>query len=657
MTERVHFFCPAARIALGLTFGATTLVPEARADADNYALGHILLGIEDADPDKEVIEADEVEARQPATLNELFATTPEISVSGGNRTAAQKVYVRGLEETNLNVTVDGAVQTGGQYRHSGNMGIDPFLLKRVEVEGGTASALSGPGALGGAIRYETKDAADLLLPGQTQGVMLRFGGQSNGNRLSTGLAVYGAPDERFSYLFYGSKQWADNYTDGRGEKVSYSGNDPLDGLVKLRFAPAEGHRIEFVNSYREDNGWRDRRMNFGLADDSETPEDQEATRRSTTLRYNYDPSDNALIDLTATIYDTENRILRKPEAGRRRGEGETRGADIRNRSALGDLTLTYGADYLRIHTRGKAEGDGWYSETGYNQGLYLQGDYEIDPHWHATAGLRYDKSWLTDLAGNDYRGDRLSPNAGLRYMPVEGLTIFASWAEAYRGIRPIPGMKLNLGAIDPDTDTGLDGEVARTTEIGVSYAGGVWRSGLSAYSTRISDYVLYGGQRGTPYKRSNGGDIELTGFTVRLGRDWGNLSGDISYNHSDTDFAGDPASPSSWGNGVAPQGDKIVLSLGYRMPRHDLRIGWTSTVVLAEDDLPESYTLSDKLPAYDVHDLSVVWRPRPNAEYSLALTNIFDEAYIDHATPPAGNAETLLYEEGRSIRLAATLRF
>ncbi len=148
----------------------------------------------------ETITAEEIETRQPATLNELFAQSPEVVVSGANRMAAQKIYVRGIEETMLNVTVDGAKLGGNMYAHSGNFGIDPDLLKRVEVEAGAGSALAGPGALGGAIRYETKDPEDLLLPGRDQGYMLKLSAQTNGRRVTPGLAFYGTPDERFGYL-------------------------------------------------------------------------------------------------------------------------------------------------------------------------------------------------------------------------------------------------------------------------------------------------------------------------------------------------------------------------------------------------------------------------------------------------------------------------
>ena len=80
------------------------------------------------------------------------AASGDVVVSGANRTAAQKIYVRGIEETSLNVSIDGARQGGNLYSHSGdNSNIDPFLLKQVTVEPGTGSALTGPGALGGAI--------------------------------------------------------------------------------------------------------------------------------------------------------------------------------------------------------------------------------------------------------------------------------------------------------------------------------------------------------------------------------------------------------------------------------------------------------------------------------------------------------------------------
>ncbi len=62
---------------------------------------------------------------------------------GGGSVMGQKIYVRGVEDRLLRVTVDGAAQNGNIYHHQGNTVIDPGMLKSVEVTKGSANASAG----------------------------------------------------------------------------------------------------------------------------------------------------------------------------------------------------------------------------------------------------------------------------------------------------------------------------------------------------------------------------------------------------------------------------------------------------------------------------------------------------------------------------------
>lgn len=607
----------------------------------------------------EVVDEKAIDEKQPTTLNELFADSPEVTVSGANRTAAQRVYVRGLEETSLNVTIDGAKQGGSLYSHTGRPGIDPEFLKRVEVEPGTGSALSGPGALGGTIRYETKDAEDLLLPGQQNGAMIKFSAQTNGKRLSPAAAAYGTPNENISYVLYGSKAWADDYRDGAGHAVSDTDSEPLNGLLKFRIRPADDHEIRFSTDYVQDNGLRAYRSNFGVppTHPDSVSEEQEMSRRATSLKYTFDPADNPWVDFSATVYDTR-MTLERLIADPMRADWQTRGLDLRNRSEIGNLTLTYGYDYTWERSTGKTGSGRHGEEIGQTHGLYLQGEYAFTEQISASAGLRYDRGLLTDLAGNRYDSDHLSPNIGIRYEPLDGLAVFASWGEAFRGPRPIEGMTLiHALGISPATDTSLTGETARTAQLGFDYDANGWRAGLTGYITKVEDNILFWQGRSLPFARRNAGDIDMAGFTAHIGMDWENFSADVSYSHAKVDYNGISVGPGDWLSGVAPQGDKVVLNLGYDLADYNLQLAWTSTFVLAEKDLPAGTGL-DRLPAYDVHDISLVWRPTEAHQLSLTITNIFDENYLDHTTPYlVSGGTTTLYEMGRSFRLAGSIKF
>ncbi len=116
------------------------------------------------------ITAQDIEQFQANDLADVFRESPSVSV-GGSVGVAQKIYVRGLEDAYLNVTVDGAQQTSTLFHHIGRVTLDPDLLKQIDVQAGAGEATSGPGAIGGSIRFKTKDAQDLLADGE------QFGGK------------------------------------------------------------------------------------------------------------------------------------------------------------------------------------------------------------------------------------------------------------------------------------------------------------------------------------------------------------------------------------------------------------------------------------------------------------------------------------------------
>jgi hemoglobin/transferrin/lactoferrin receptor protein len=63
----------------------------------------------------------------PSDFSELFAAEPTLSV-GGSIPMAQKLFVNGIEENNLAISIDGAYQKNRIFHHNTTTLIDPFLL-------------------------------------------------------------------------------------------------------------------------------------------------------------------------------------------------------------------------------------------------------------------------------------------------------------------------------------------------------------------------------------------------------------------------------------------------------------------------------------------------------------------------------------------------
>lgn len=605
-----------------------------------------------------VITDKDLERTQASTLGDIFRGNPTVSVSGGGQTGAQKFYVRGLEDTNLNVTIDGARQGGGFFRHQGNLSIGADMLKRVEVEAGSGNALAGPGALGGAVRFTTKDAEDLLLPGQTMGAMVKAGFYSNDLTRLVGTAVYGRPIDEVSFLVYGLKSWSGDYDAGGGDTVSNTAGEPFSGLIKLAVRPTDDQELKYTFDFRQDDAFRPTRPNF-VMDPPDVNRDQQFGRRTHALNYTLNPADVPWLDLRASAYNNVGDLTMEEETGGgvyREAEWTGRGLDVRNRFDLDPAAITVGIDYSWDQSEGNNADGNHVSEIGRTLGLYVQGDLNLTDAWSVSGGLRYDRTTLLDVSNNWHDNSHVSPNVSTRYQVTPAVGVFASWSEAFRGPRPLHGFTLLSGqAENPDTD--VDGEVSQTIEGGVDLKWHGWTGSVVGFHTHIEDTIIYGGKRGKPFDRENGDDLTLTGVNASLGYGRETWNVKVSYAHIDMDFGDEPLSASDFTYG-APYGDRFIVDLRYRIPEWDLDLGWTSTVAMKLDDVPSG---SPSVPGYAVHDATITWAPSERYQVSLAALNLLDRQYLDQTSPyrytSNGGGNSDLYERGRDIRLTATVRF
>lgn len=164
---------------------------------------------------------DEIEARNAATIADVFTRESAVTASDG-APIAQKVFVNGIEESLLSVTIDGARQNKSAFHHTGNVLLDPALFKSVEVSAGLAPADNGPNALAGSIAYTTKDAGDLLEDGDTFGGIYSLSAGTNGQGFCNTLTVFGQ-EGAFEYLLSGTRASGNDYEDGAGVEAPGTG--------------------------------------------------------------------------------------------------------------------------------------------------------------------------------------------------------------------------------------------------------------------------------------------------------------------------------------------------------------------------------------------------------------------------------------------------
>ncbi|MEZ9060216.1 TonB-dependent receptor domain-containing protein [Vibrio pelagius] len=566
------------------------------------------------------ITADDLDKRQAQDLNDIFRGDAEVSV-GGSSGISQKIYVRGLEDTMLNISVDGAEQSGSLFHHQGRLSIEPELLKQVDVSAGAGRATNGPGALGGAIQFKTKDAHDLLHPNDSFGAQVKGGYYTNNDGYKVSTSLYGEVTEGLGLLASFGYVDGQNIKDGNGDSQPYTALEQTVALLKLSGQITESQYFSLSYDFRQDDGRRLNRPHFQPSFKND-PLDQEADRHTITASHKYMGSDR--LNVESTLYNTSNRIAHKnhPRWGTSDGSIETYGAKISNTSNWTKNTVIYGVDY-RNDTADFDTGSGAQNskEKGEVYGLFVQDDWRITQDLTFTAGARYDWYELEDNKDQKFDSSGFSPNAGLDYKITPSINVFASYAEAFRGQQIKELFVIDYKENDPNRKP----EKAQNTEFGMAYQAQDLAIGATFFYSEIEDVV---GDNGTI---TNVGDLKNKGINAYISYQFDQLRTRLSYSQSRPELNGEPLSDDSMNIGTSV-GDTWVLDLGYTVT-DNVELGWNARFVERLTDVADPSAHPEK-PGYGVHDLYAQWIPMSNDKltFTLSVKNVFDKFYFDHAS-------------------------
>lgn len=169
--------------------------------------------------------------RQPNSVFEVLDEVPGVAVQGGPRSSGMGFNIRGYTDgEDVRIELDGVGKGFEKYRFGGTF-IEPELLKSIEVRRG-AQIESPAGALGGTVSARTRDAADLLRPGQRWGARMRIGHASNNDETQAFVAAYGRPSERTDFVAARSRRESNDIRRPDGERLALSDTDAGSSLVK-----------------------------------------------------------------------------------------------------------------------------------------------------------------------------------------------------------------------------------------------------------------------------------------------------------------------------------------------------------------------------------------------------------------------------------------
>ncbi len=637
-----------------------------------------------------VLDEAEIERRQAATYEELIGDLPGVSIDGGPRGVSQEPNIRGFQDEQVVIRLDGARQTFN-LAHRGRFFTDPAILKSVEVLRGGASTLFGSGALGGVIFLDTKDAEDILFPGETRAAEVGFGYNTQGDEVR-GSATFAAREGDWDVVgFVTGRPRHSDLKDGAGNRIIDSDIDSMSGLAKLGWAPAPGHRIEAaIQLYRDDGKTP---PNTNVQGTPTTTVDRTLTNSSFRLGHEWNPDDSDLIDLSTLIYYNINDADEDRLFDGRLDETRftTIGIDVTNVSRFDaglPVALSYGFEAYQDRQSATRNGVARASTPDADQtflAAFAQADIQMAPTLTLTPGIRFDyvrtnPDGAAFLASSDVE---LSPKIALSWRPTDEVQLFASASRSFRspsltelfptGVHfASPGFPLGPGTaftginqfvpnpnLVPERATQFE-IGGRYEAFGVAAPNDVLRFSVNAYYARVDNFIE---QAVTFIDFGSGvfnpatGNFEVGGTTTTRNVDaelYG-VEAEVAYD----------AGPWFVGLGVTvPRGDdraggelaslpqdRLVVTGGFR-PTDDVEIGGRATLLrkLGAGDLPAGVAPVDGAAVFDIF---ASWAPSEGplagAVFAAVVDNLTDREFRIH---PSG-----LNSPGITGKLTATFRF
>ncbi|MBN2705158.1 MAG: TonB-dependent receptor plug domain-containing protein [Deltaproteobacteria bacterium] len=595
-------------------------------------------------------------------MKDVFKMESSIEIGGGSR-GAQRIYVRGIEATNLNVTIDGAAQGMNHFQHRGNIGgINPDLLKQVEVQT-MPSADQGPGALGGSIRFETVDAQDLLEDNKIVGATLRSGWSSVDRGKVGGVSTY-AQTGALGLLLNYTQSTFDPYQDGDGRRIVGSEGEDTDLFFKLSLLEMEGHSLRFSAEKQKDQGLYTGDWTYGDGT-SRTPTNQISERETFVFDHRFRSTTGKLIDWKLNAYLNESTLERS--GGETLSDGS--GLDLRNtaRFSFGptEHALTLGLDWREEN--GESRNAGVKDPTNVevkNVGFYLQNRMTLS-RFLFSFGLRLD-DYDTTFSNVNVGGDKLSPNVGLDVDLGLGFSGYVSYGEAVRGtgIIPIGWLVDTVAAATINQQPGKDSygkrlkaESSETYECGLRfkrqnllYKDDHCSAQVAVFDTEIKNLLnQIGGVQGKPVTGFYNDDpITSQGYEVKAGWGLGGCDTNLSFTHAVTEDKDGKAVAFSRRT-AASAGDTLVWDVFWKMnPQLTLGYTWKLVGSLHRDEIDRD--------GYNLHNAQIAWSPSfcDGLNLTLAALNIFDRQYRSQAS--SGDDDTAAPEPGRDIRVGLTYK-
>ena len=629
---------------------------------------------------------DHMQLVQADHLSDLLRDIPGVDV-GGTHSTNQRIYIRGLDDTDLNVTIDGARQNNYMYHHMGNLLVNADNLKAVEIQVGSTSVIHG--GLGGSVVFETKDAKDLLSGDEAFGARVMVGHNTNASN-STSLTAFGKLSDSTDFLFYSYYLNRDNIENGNGINAIGDDGDILNGLGKIGFDLTDEQRLEISYDSYLDKGDYVWRADMGSAANAAITGDKvyEVEYDRKTLTAVYELNLGRELNLRATAYNNESELYRLENVAleaESTGTSTNSGFNILANSILNfsgfKHNFNYGLEYrsleqqldrmnvprrpptapaptiddiIMVEVKEESNNFAYYAE---DRITLVEGTLFVTP------GIRLDDYEKTDANGLERSWDNVSKAIALEWQPNDSVSFSLSSTELFKGPE-LTELFVGLSAMKID-NSDLVPEEGRNDEFSIRFdttnlfSEDYLTANIRVFKTNIEnkivlvDYPHDQIPRGGPLWDQNIGDVELDGIELSVLYDIANVNFLATYSTTDTEqlSTGNPLDRES--------GDRFGLKVQYDLSDYGLSLNWGVQVVKDQKELEKE--------GYSVHNISAIWQGDEIVDglsITFGVDNLFDKAYVSHASrtgttthPVFGFVDMNDFEPGRNIKLTAAYTF
>ncbi|MUM76736.1 TonB-dependent receptor [Pseudodesulfovibrio sp. F-1] len=602
-----------------------------------------------------VVGEEEINREQPTTIRDLLENIPNVDFSSGTSTYFQVPSIRGLEDEQTIIKIDGARQLYND--NAGNartpIVIEPTLLKQVEVVRGPSSTLHGSGGIGGVISMQTKDASDMLRPGEKFGAQIRGGHQSVDSQEWLSSTAY-AGDDFFGLVAnlttrdFGHMRTSDPDS---SNSVIYRTGSSTTNYLKGSITPSEGQYASLAYNRFEDV--------FHTAGGSVYRTNQ----TQVTGNYNLSPADNDWLDLRAVgqyTYRANSSQVAIESSDNMVGWG----GDIQNTFRFGTEevfhhTLTAGTDYYIDHQKGS---DATRPKaTGWDYGMFIQDNISLPYGFSLIPAARYTQYSRKESSGQwaSQKESEITPKVTANWKARKWLNLFVTYAESFRppSLNEIyffmdwPG----FGQVVPNPD--LKPEKGKTWEYGTGLTfDGVFTDNdplrIKAVYFReiIKDFqsaVFIGGVLpNMRWTTVNTGSVRRFGYEAEMHYAYERYAMSLTYGKV-------MGMDEETGARVGQTPEQVGLRVHCDIPEYDLGLTWKSDYTAESKGYQPWNGSTDTVPDYHIHGFAVAWTPKSLLGYEglradLGVDNLFDKKYITYRGA---------WDRGRNVKLGLSLTF